>query len=116
MRLIYGHVAHLTASLESQPGLGPSIAKVHNLKLHRLIKCPGAGVCICAGDLCDLTFGDRGVAFLISDKNYSSAMLTRLDVSRVDEPPSTKATFVVKISDPLKVVPSIDWFSTFFES
>ena len=56
-----------------------SSSQVQSLRLHRALKTVSAAVCICIGEL-----HHGGQAFIISDKNYSLAMLVRLEVLGVD--------------------------------
>ena len=84
------------------------------------MKAVSAQKCICYGEM---THG--GQAFVISDKNYSLAMLTKLNVFCVGQSReiwgdvinlgTQEVDFVLVISNPAVVIPSTEFFSNLFD-
>ena len=86
-----------------------------------------AETCITLGSLTDKdSSGERllSTAWMISDKNYSLAMLTQLQVVHVTScrdhfvqaaercsPPGTEFDFLLFPTKPLCAIPSTDWFA-----
>lgn len=103
-------------------------AKVQSLRLHRMKQSISAATCITLGSLTDKDSSGRelhSTAWMITDKNYSLAMLTKLQVvplsqcreswataAHVCNPPETKVDFLVFPSKPLCAIPSTEWFAT----
>lgn len=105
----------------------PAPAKVQSVRLHRMKQSISAETCVALGSLTDKD--SRGhviqsTAWMITDKNYSLAMLTKLQVIPVSDcrqdlieaaamcnPPGTQVDFILLPAKPLCTIPSTDWFS-----
>lgn len=100
---------------------------VQSVRLHRMKQSISAETCVALGSLTDKD--SRGhviqsTAWMITDKNYSLAMLTKLQVIPVSDcrqdlieaaamcnPPGTQVDFILLPAKPLCTIPSTDWFS-----